>query len=148
VLCRDREDDLTPLATGDVEIVRSAYESLNEGDIETALGVLDEDAEWSEHSDLPEAGVYRGRDSIRTFLESFLESWENFHQEAEELITGESCVLVMLRSRVRGRGSGIDVEARYAHLWTMEDGCAVRVDAYLDRKEGLRALRKRPPAKS
>jgi uncharacterized protein len=135
------------MATDDVEILRSAYESLNEGHIEAALGVLDEHAEWSEHSDLPEAGVYRGRDSIRTFLELFLESWESFHQETEELIAGESCVLIMLRSRQRGKGSGIDVEARYAHLWTMENGRGVRVDAYFNRKEALRAMQKRAPAK-
>ena len=65
----------------DVEILRPAYGALNVGDIEGALGVLDEDAEWCGRSDMPEAGLYRGRDSIRTFLESFLESWEDFRQE-------------------------------------------------------------------
>jgi uncharacterized protein len=128
----------------DVEILRNAYEALNEGDIERALAVLDDDAEWSEHSDLPEAGVYRGRDAIRTFLERFLESWQDFDQEVEELITGDGCVLLMLRSRVRGKGSGINVEAQYAHLWTMKDGRGVRVDAYFDRDEALRALRAAP----
>jgi ketosteroid isomerase-like protein len=137
-----REDHLT-----DVETLRGAYEALNHGDVEGALGVLDEHAEWSEHSDLPEAGVYRGRDAIRTFLEQFLESWQHFNQETEELIPGESCVLIMLRSRVRGKGSGVAVEARYAHLWTMEDGRGVRVDAYLDRDEALRALRHRAAAR-
>jgi ketosteroid isomerase-like protein len=52
----------------------------------------------------------------------------------------------MLRSRQRGKGSGIDVEAKYAHLWTMEDGRGVRVDAYIDRGEALRALKARAPA--
>ena len=130
----------------DVDTLRDAYEALNGGDIESALAVLDEHAEWSEHSDLPEAGTYRGRDAIRTFLEHFLESWQDFHQDTEEVIAGESCVLVMLRSRVRGKGSGVAVEARYAHLWTMEDGRGVRVDAYLDRDEALRALRHRAAA--
>jgi uncharacterized protein len=124
-----------------VEVLRNAYEALNDGDVERALAVLDEDAEWSEHSDLPEAGTYRGRDAIRTFLESFLESWQDFDQELEELITGGPCVLIMLRSRQRGKGSGIAVEAQYAHLWTMEDGRGVRVDAYFHREEALRALR-------
>src|SRR2546421_1009248 len=113
------------MAAGDVEILRSAYESLNDGDIEGAVAVLDHDAEWCEHSDLPEAGLYRGRDSIRTFLERFLESWEDFHQETEGLITGDRCVLILLRSRSTGAGSGVNVEAQYAHLWTMEGGRGV-----------------------
>ena len=124
----------------DVETVRRAYESLNEGDVDSALGVLVDDAEWCEHSDLPEAGLYRGRDAIRAFLASFLESWEEFHQETEDVLTGEGCVLVLLRSRVRGAGSGINVEARYAHLWTMRGGRGIRVDAYLDRDEALAVL--------
>jgi uncharacterized protein len=132
----------------DVETLRKAYEALNEGDIESALAVLDEDAEWCEHSDLPEAGLYRGRASIRAFLQSFLESWEDFHQETEDLIPAEGRVLLMLRSRVRGAGSGIHVEGEYAHLWTMRDGRGVRVDAYFDRKEALRALEKAGPARS
>jgi uncharacterized protein len=130
----------------DVEIVRIAYEALNNGDIEGAMAALDEDAEWTEHSDIPEAGVYRGREAIRAFLMQFLESWQQFHQETEELIAGESCVLIMLRSRQRGKGSGIDVEAKYAHLWTIKDGRGVRVDAYFDRKDALRALRARTAA--
>jgi ketosteroid isomerase-like protein len=130
----------------DVEIIRIAYEALNNGDIEGAMAALDEDAEWTEHSDIPEAGVYRGREAIRAFLMQFLESWQQFHQETEELIAGESCVLIMLRSRQRGKGSGIDVEAKYAHLWTMKDGRGVRVDAYFDRNEALRALRSRAAA--
>jgi uncharacterized protein len=129
------------IANRDVKTLRDAYEALNQGDIEHALGVLDERAEWCEHSDLPEAGLYRGRDAIRTFLESFLESWGEFTQETEDLIAGEDCVLILLRSRSRGKGSGIPVEARYAHLWTMEDGRGKRVDAYFDRNEALTAMK-------
>jgi uncharacterized protein len=129
------------IANRDVKVVRGAYEALNEGAIERALAVLDEQAEWCEHSDLPEAGLYRGKDAIRTFLESFLESWEDFVQETEEVMAGEGCVLVLLRSRSRGKGSGITVEGQYAHLWTMQDGRGVRVDAYLDRDEALQAIK-------
>jgi ketosteroid isomerase-like protein len=129
------------IANRDVKTLRDAYEALNQGDIERALAVLDEHAEWCEHSDLPEAGLYRGRDAIRAFLESFLESWEDFTQETEELIAGDRCVLILLRSRSRGKGSGINVEAQYAHMWTMEGGQGVRVDAYFDREEALSALK-------
>jgi ketosteroid isomerase-like protein len=129
------------IANRDVKTLRDAYEALNQGEIERALAVLDEQAEWCEHSDLPEAGLYRGRDAIRTFLESFLESWEDFTQETEDLIAGEGCVLILLRSRSRGKGSGIPVEAQYAHLWTMHEGRGVRVDAYFNRDEALGAMK-------
>ncbi len=125
----------------DVKTLRNAYEALNQGDLEGALAVLDTDAEWCEHSDLPEAGLYQGRDSIRAFLESFLESWDDFSQTTEDVIAGDGCVLILLRSQSRGKGSGVQVEARYAHLWTMKDGRGMRVDAYFDPQEALRALK-------
>jgi ketosteroid isomerase-like protein len=128
-----------------VEILREAYEALNRGDIDTALGVLEPDAEWQEHSDLPEAGTYRSRDAIRTFLLSYLDSWEEFRQETEELIDSGDRVAVVLGMAARGKGSGIEVEARYAHLWTMHDGRGVRVDAYADPDAALEALGQSQP---
>jgi ketosteroid isomerase-like protein len=124
-----------------VAIISRAYEALNQGDIATALDALAPDAEWSEHSELPEADTYRGRERIRKFLESFLESWHEFRQETEELVDAGDRVAVVLRSVARGKGSGIQVKTRYAHLWTMREGRGVRVDAYADPEAALEALR-------
>jgi ketosteroid isomerase-like protein len=130
-----------------VEILRQAYEALNRGDIDSALGVLQSDAEWQEHSDLPEAGVYHGRDDIRAFLLGYLDSWDEFHQETEELIDSGDRVAVILRMAARGKGSGIEVEGRYAHLWTMRGGKGVRVDAYADPSNALDALQQASASK-
>jgi len=121
--------------------LRESYEALNRRDIEGTVAVLDEDARWVEHSDLPEAGSYRGRAAIRAFLESFLESWEHFEQHIEEVREKEGCVLLFIRLTARGSGSGIAVESRYAHVWLMRGGRGVRVDAYYDRESALAALR-------
>jgi ketosteroid isomerase-like protein len=133
------------MAAGNVEILREAYDALNDGDVEGALGVLEPDAEWQEHSELPEAGTYRSRDAIRTFLLGYLDSWGEFRQETEELIDSGDRVAVVLRMAARGKGSGIEVEARYAHLWTMQDGRGVRVDAYADPDAALEALQQPQP---
>jgi ketosteroid isomerase-like protein len=124
----------------DVETLRAAYEALNRRDIPGTLHVLDDAAEWHEHSELPEADSYRGREVIQAFLESFLESWDEFRQEVEDLIAEDGKVLILLHMIGRGKGSGIRVEARYAHLWTMRDGRGVRIDTYTDRQEALEAL--------
>ena len=128
------------MAISNAKTVRTAYEALNAGDVDAALAALDEQAEWHEHSELPEAGGYTGRASINRFLCNFLESWDEFHQEVEDTREAEGKVLVMLRMRGRGKGSGIDVESRYAHVWSMRAGSATRVDAYYDIAEALAAL--------
>ena len=121
--------------------LRASYEALNQGDITRTVEVLADDAEWVEHSDLPEAGSYRGRETIRGFLEHFLDSWDRFEQDIEDVQAGDGCVLLFIRLVARGKGSGVDVQSRYAHLWTMREGVGVRVDAYYDRDQALAALR-------
>lgn len=124
-----------------VELLKGSYAALNRRDIDGTLEVLDADAKWVEHSDLPEAGSYEGRETIRAFLEQFLDSWDEFEQQIEEIHVEEDCVLLFIRLTASGRGSGIDVQSRYAHLWIMRDDRAVRVDAYYDRDSALAALR-------
>ncbi len=124
-----------------VDQLKGSYAALNRRDIDGTMAVLDEHATWVEHSDLPEAGSYRGRDTIRHFLEQFLDSWDDFEQHIEEVHAEEDCVLLFIRLTASGRGSGIDVQSRYAHLWEMREGRGVRVDAYYDRDSALAALR-------
>ena len=125
----------------DVQRVESSYEALNRGDIDGTVSVLHENAAWVEHSDLPEAGSYEGVETIRSFLENFLESWEQLHQEIEEKVVRGPCVLLFIHLEARGQGSGIEVDSRYAHLWQLSEGRAARVDAYYDREQALEALR-------
>lgn len=130
---------MSQVAAG-AQIVTGAYDALNRGDVEGALEPLADDAEWMEHSDLPEAGCYRGIDSIRSLLESFLESWDDLHQQIEDTRSEKDRVLVQLHFRGRGRGSGVEVETRYAHLWTLRGDKGVRVDAYYDPRAAEEAL--------
>jgi hypothetical protein len=125
----------------DMQVLRASYEALNTGDIEATLAVLAPDAEWHESSALPDAGTFRGRDAVREFLEEFLQSWESFHQDVEEVVVEGDRAALMIHLTARGRGSGAQVDARYAHVWTFRDGLGVRVDAYYDRDAALRAIK-------
>lgn len=124
-----------------VEQIKDSYEALNRRDIDGTMAVLTEDAKWVEHSEMPEAGSYDGRETIRNFLEGFLDSWDEFEQQIEEVHAEDDCVLLFIRLIASGRGSGVDVQSRYAHLWLMREGRGVRVDAYYDRDSALAALR-------
>jgi ketosteroid isomerase-like protein len=123
------------------DAVVASYEALNENDIDAAMDALAEDAEWHESEVLPDTGVYRGREAIRGFLTEFLASWEHFHQTVEEVRQEGDRVLVMIHLQATGRGSAADVDARYAHLWTVAGNRGARVDAFYDRDQALAALK-------
>ena len=122
------------------DAIVASYEALNNGDIDSAMDALAEDAEWHESEVLPDTGVYRGRAAIRSFLTDFLASWERFDQTVEEVRREGDRVLVLIHLQATGRGSAADVDARYAHLWTISEGRGIRVDAFYDRDEALEAL--------
>jgi ketosteroid isomerase-like protein len=130
-----------PVSEAEVQTVRASYEALNRGDVEATLEALDPDAVWRDSPELPGGGEFRGREALRGFLQDFLAEWRDFHQEIEDtVVAGERVALVIHLSAV-GRSSGIAVDTRYAHVWTLREGRGVRVDAYRDPETGLRELR-------
>jgi hypothetical protein len=58
-----------------------------------------------------------------------------------ELIEEGNRVLVVARVHARAGGSGIEIDQVVYHLFTIEDGLAVRFSAHIERNEALAALR-------
>jgi uncharacterized protein len=113
-----------------VEIVRRAYEAWNRGDFEAAAELLDSEIEWQMPSNIPDAGTYRGPEEVRRRLEEFLEVWDEFKVNVEELIDEGDRVIALIRYGGLGSGSGIDVQGASVdtHVWTLRDGKAVRLE--------------------
>jgi uncharacterized protein len=121
-----------------VDQLRRGYEALNRGDVSVVLELLDPDIEWHEPAPSPEAGTHRGRDSFERFFRGWIESFEGFRVEPEQVVERGGRLIAVVRQSGRGRASGVEVEARLAHVWTVEDGKAVRWEAVADADEALR----------
>jgi ketosteroid isomerase-like protein len=48
-------------------------------------------------------------------------------------------VVVFFNARGRGRGSAVEIDAQWAHVWTFREGKATRVEGFLDRRDALAA---------
>jgi ketosteroid isomerase-like protein len=121
----------------DVARLKDAYAALGRGDESAALAMLAPDCEWRESAELPGADVLRGREKVAEFLRIFLESWERFEQVVEDVVTAGDRIGLAIHLTAVGRASGVELDTRYAHVWTMRDGLGARVDAYRD-AEALR----------
>jgi uncharacterized protein len=123
-----------------VEIVRRMYEQTARGHPEVLYECFDPDVEWdTSATDLPEAGVYRGHEGVKEYRRRFWGAWETPRNEPEEFIDAGDSVVVIARMGGRGKGSGIDVEQRFAMVWTLSEGKVTRVAVYQDRSEALAA---------
>ena len=69
------------------------------------------------------------------------EAIEDYRMEPEEFIdAGDDKVLVFSREGGRGRGSGAEVVTQpTAHLWTLRNRKAVRMQSYWERSDALEA---------
>ena len=124
-----------------IEVVRGIIDSINERDLDRAMEAAHEDfeADWS-NSIAPHGGVYRGRGQARMLIEAFLEAWDEFHWDLQEIIeVDEARVIVVNRVRGRGRGSGVNVDATGAQLWTITGGKVRNVKLYQSKADALEA---------
>jgi ketosteroid isomerase-like protein len=124
-----------------VEIVRTVLDAINRGDVDAAIEAVSEEfeADWSNSRGVL-SGIYRGRDETRESLKAFLEPWESLRWHAEELIELDNDrVLTVSNIRMRGRGSGVEVSATGASIWTIRDGKAATMKLYQSKAEALEA---------
>jgi ketosteroid isomerase-like protein len=123
-----------------VEIVRLGYQALNKGGVEAVLPFLDPDFEMQISPEVgPEPQTVYGHDGVRQWFAAALDVLESIRMEPDELVDAGDRVVAPVRIIATGRGSGIESEQRVTQVWTVRDGRAVRMNAYIDRKAALEA---------
>ncbi len=124
-----------------VEIVRRSVVLWSQGDVVGALEVATDDVvmDWS-NSIGPAKGVYRGKEAVRRFWIAFVDAFDEMRWDLEEVIEVDgSRVIAVNHFRARGRGSGIDVNALGAQLWTISEGKARSIKLYQSKSAALKA---------
>ena len=125
-----------------VTLVRRFEDSWASRDLDAALECVDREFEfdWSDSMG-PFKGTYKGHDGLARFWTDMLDAWEHFSPEMVEVIDfGPDGLITVDLVRARGKGSGIDMEARGAMLWTVQGGKIVRVKMFQTKEEAFRAV--------
>jgi ketosteroid isomerase-like protein len=123
------------------DLIRRGYEAWNRRDVDAVVEFLDPEIRWEGYTHIPESGTLIGRSQVRSWLERFLEAWEEIDIEVGETIDKGDQVIALVRFRARGRGSGVEVEGGVdAHVWTVRDRKAVAVKLYQGTREALSAV--------
>jgi ketosteroid isomerase-like protein len=113
-----------------VRIVRRVYESWARGDF-SEREAFDPQVEF-EMVDWPHPVKSRGLEAMRETWLATLSAWDDFRAVPSEFIDHGDNVLVVNRIHARGKGSGAEVSADTATVWTVVDRRVVRLALYWD----------------
>jgi len=134
-------DTAQAMSEENIDRIRADYEEFSRTG-EVNVEFLAPDFELHQASSiLDTAGVFYGPDAFADVLNELREAFEELSFEAEEFIEapgGE--IVVFIRARGRGRGSGAEVDNRIAQVWTIRDDKAIRLVAYEERADALKAV--------
>ena len=118
-----------------VEIVRRFLNV----DVDEALTYADPGIVWNPVEELPT----QGHDAVRASLAHWKAEWDDYKLMPGEFVDMGDRVVVTVHLRGRGRGSGVEIDARFYDVYTLRDGKIVRMDQFTERSEALEAVRPR-----
>jgi ketosteroid isomerase-like protein len=119
-------------------VVRRAYEAFERRDLDAGLDDLSPEVELVD-PDLPEGGTFHGPAGVRRFLENWVQAFSDLTIEIERMETAGDRVAVLLHQHGTST-SGVPVELRDGHVWTVTDGRIQRIELFLTHEAALAAL--------
>lgn len=92
--------------------------------------------------------VYRGHEGLVALWERWLESWDEYRLDPEQLVDCGDKLVVVLRHRGRGRRSGLEIDHSVAFLTTLDsNGLTTRLEIFWDPEKALDAVGARAHAR-
>jgi ketosteroid isomerase-like protein len=107
------------------------------------MALIDPDITIEVHTgrpDLPETQTLHGHAGFRENLGALLEVFEDIEVTPESFTDLGEHLVVEIRTVGHGRASGIRIENRIVHIWTMREGKAIRFRVFGTRQEALDEL--------
>jgi ketosteroid isomerase-like protein len=123
----------------DFEALRAEYGAMSRKDWNAVLSTADRDFELKTPGGGLDAGAVRGVEQARRAFADFFSPYEAVSIEPETFFEGEGRIVVFFLQRARPLGSTALVERRAAHVWTMRDGKATRLEIFPEREKALEA---------
>jgi uncharacterized protein len=100
---------------------------------------LADDFELHGRPDVPDAGVYRGREGAKEFWRMLQEVWAELRWEPREFTDLGHAVVVETRIVALGRGSDVRIEADETDVFWFRDGKLVRLQGFPTKADALEA---------
>ncbi|GAA3853224.1 nuclear transport factor 2 family protein [Saccharothrix violaceirubra] len=105
------------------DVVKGHYAASERGDLAGMLGVLADDATWTECDGTTYAGTYTGVEAIKeNVFFKIGADWSSFAANVDELFDAGDTVIALGRYAGTHRATGKSMTARFTHIWKVADG--------------------------
>ena len=88
----------------------------------------------------PDQQIYHGVEGAMQFNAEWADAWDGWELEVEDYLDAGERVVVIINQRGRSKATGIPVDMRFAQVWTLRDGLAIRMQMYASPDEALEAV--------
>jgi ketosteroid isomerase-like protein len=130
-----------------VEVVRRAYEAFNRWGVNPRgernpdiPPLLHPEVEFHTYANVPEAGVYRGRDAVIEYHERVFGLFERVRVELEELLPAGDRAVIISRQHTVPRGGEAEIMQQVVEIWTIRDGLLAVRKPFSTRAEALETV--------
>ena len=123
-----------------VEAVRRTYEAFAQDDRRSHLDLFDPFVMFIPLRNFPGRLHYVGGEGIREYMRELLEVSAKFIERGEEFIEVGDSVVVSVHADGTGKESGTPTEMKYFVVWTFRGGTVIRLEAFEDRADALKAV--------
>jgi uncharacterized protein len=122
-----------------ISVVRRLYQA--RGNPEVIRQVLGSEVRWEVVDGFPYGAVYKNRDSVlHDFFGRLFTDFDEFVANGSEFFESGQHVIALGNYAGRARRTGKRFTARFAHVWTLQDGLIVRLQQCADTLQLARAL--------
>jgi len=130
-----------------IDFVKAIYAGGEGLDKEALLAALpnfiaqtcDPEIEWVEDPGRADGRVYRGHQGVLESWEQWLEHWDEYDIEIEQVTDYGDKVLAVAVERARGAASGATVSARHYAVFSFRNGKVLRYQEFYDEAQALEA---------
>jgi ketosteroid isomerase-like protein len=118
-----------------VEVVRRALQSWEQGDLAGVVDVFHEDAVTQ-----PIIGPeWHGPQGVLEMAADWVEGFDDFTMSGEEFIDAGEHVVVRIRQEGRGASTGVPVSVTFWFVYSLTESKVIRFEMFQDRDKALEA---------
>ena len=121
--------------SSNVGLIRDMFSAANRaaetGRLDDWPSFFSENIVWEAAEDAPDAGIYRGHEGIRGYLQDWLDTVDGFRQEPRELTEVGDCVVADIHFTARIKGTDREMAIDYSQVSLIEGGKLTHVKEFL-----------------